>query len=107
MLNVMSVIIISSIYLSIICLALYVKVQEMPRFFRDMPKKSDWFTMKKVKLNVYYNYSDMRSIKVVEKKSYGPIIIHYLRIRMLALKMDKYPLDIEGEFGVSWNISKA
>lgn len=46
-----------------------------------MPKRHEWA---KMKLNVSYIYKDRRSITVEENKAYGPIILHCLRVSLMA-----------------------
>lgn len=98
-----------SFYLFIFVAFFAIMISEMPRFFADMPKRSEWFERKKVKLQVYYNFPDRRSIQVASKKKKGFIIVHYIRVRMLAYKYDKNPLYMgeDAEFGVSWDIRAA
>lgn len=97
---------IGSFYLVIIVAAIALALSEMPRFFADMPKHSEWFERKQVKLQIYYNFPDRRSIEVANKKKKGFIITHYIRVRLLAHKYDKKPLYMgeDAEFGVSWSI---
>lgn len=51
-----TIVVLGIFYLIIIMLAFAFKVKEMPRFFQDMPHRSDWFKIKRVKLNVHYTF---------------------------------------------------